>query len=454
MGTIRNILRIDKPLKSGKCPVDLIYQVSGQRKFYRTDLKLYRECWDDEKQKAVYLDKKEAKKLLPAVQYDLLPTHQDIEEANSALKILADLIGEIEKRYKMDKIPFSSEMVINQLKEKTKGSTKKEEKSNVLFEFMQKYIDDHKNTRSRTSLSVYKSVKNRLENFSKTTGRKVTFENIDYSFFQAFQNFLLQDQKILKSVKGEMKEVTVKGLNNTTVAKQLSTIKTFLNYAKTQGVEVTDKYKDFKIKRENLEVIALTSEEFEVLYNLDLSDNKRLAQIRDVFCFACTTGLRYSDLAQLKREHIRSDEIRLTVTKTKEILMIPLNPYSKAILAKYEEVYRPLPVISNQNLNYGIKDLCKLAAINEPVEIVRFRGAKRESITYPKFELIGVHTGRRTFVTLSLEKGMSAEEVMSITGHKEYKSFKRYVNVTEKRKKVVMVKAWGHNVSESKLKAV
>jgi hypothetical protein len=49
---------------------------------------------------------------------------------------------------------------------------------------------------------------------------------------------------------------------------------------------------------------------------------------------------------------------------------------------------------------------------------------------------------------------MSAEEVMSITGHKDYKNFKRYVKVTEQRKKVVMSKAWSGVVVENKLKAV
>lgn len=248
--------------------------------------------------------------------------------------------------------------------------------------------------------------------------------------------------------------VDVQNLNNTTVARQLGVVKTSLNYAKKQGVEVSDKYKDFKIKTEAVEVIALTSEEFETLYNSDLSNNKRLAQIRDVFCFACTTGLRYSDLNQLKREHIKNVEIKLTVKKTKQLLTIPLNSYSKAILARYEAMLKPLPVISNQNMNYAVKDLCKLAGIDEQIEIDRFRGTKREAITYPKYELIGVHTGRKTFCTLSLEKGMSAEEVMSISGHSDYKSFKRYVKITEQRKKVVMVKAWGGLKEVNQLKAV
>ncbi len=446
MGTIRFVHRLDKPLKNGTSPIELIYQVSGQRKYYRTELKLHPCSWDTNTQKAVYVDKKKAKAL--SVDFYSLPAYNEVEDYNDYLHKLSSLITDIEKRFKMDAISYSSEMVIEKLSAQKKSTTKKEDPSNILFDFMQKYIDDHKNTRSRTSLSVYKSVKNRLEDYSKSTGKKITFNNLDFSFFQSFQNFLYQDRKVLLQKDGEVKEKLIQGLNNTTVAKQLSTIKTFLNYAKQQGVEVTDKYKDFKIKRENLEVIALTNDEFETLYNLDLSKNKRLAETRDVFCFACATGLRYSDLYQLKREHIKSDEIRLTVQKTKELLTIPLNSYSTAILARYEGMLKPLPVISNQNLNYAVKDLCKHACINEPVEIIRFRGVKRETNTYPKYELIGVHTGRKTFCTLSLEKGMSAEEVMEISGHRDYRSFKRYVKVTEQRKKVVMHKAWGRGIEK------
>jgi len=286
-----------------------------------------------------------------------------------------------------------------------------------------------------------------LQGYEQDTKRKVTFEKIDYSFFQSFQNYLLSLTKTVDS-----KEMPL--LNNTTIAKQLSTIKTFLSYARKEGIKVSDKYRDFKIKKETLEVIALTNEEFECLYYLDLTSNKKLAHVRDIFCFACTTGLRYSDLAQLKREHIKQDEIKLTVKKTKEPLTIPLTPYSKSILAKYEEMCRPLPIISNQKLNDYVKELCQLAGISEPTEIVRFRGTKREAIIYPKYELIGVHTGRKTFATLSLEKGMSGEEVMTITGHKDYQSFKRYVKITEKRKKTVMLKAWGDELTAVKLKVV
>jgi integrase len=438
MGTIRFELRNEKTDKTGKAPVRMIYQVSGQRKYYNTGQKVPSQSWHPDKQLAIYFDKKTAKKLYPTTPYDLLFTHSEAETLNNELSDLQKQVKEIEQRFEMDKIPYSAEMVIDKLNDHKKPTTKKEAPNKILFDFIDKYIEDHKMTREAGSLTVYKSLKNHLQDYQLATKKKIAFDKIDYSFFQSFQNFLIEK----------------KGLNNTTVAKQLSTVKTFLNYAKTQGITVTDKYKDFKIKRETLEVIALTNEEFEALYYLDLSANKRLAQVRDVFCFACSTGLRYSDLNQLKREHIKHDEIRITVKKTKEPLSVPLTPYSKNILARYEAMHRPLPVISNQRLNDYVKELCSMAGISEQVEIVRFRGTKREAITYKKYELIGVHTGRKTFATLSLERGMSAEEVMTITGHRDYQSFKRYVKVTEQRKKTVMLKAWGGELSSIKLKAI
>jgi len=215
-----------------------------------------------------------------------------------------------------------------------------------------------------------------------------------------------------------------------------------LNYAKSYGYTVSENYRDFKIKRDELEVIALTQDEFELIYGFDFSKSKKYQSARDLFCFSCSTGLRYSDIKQLKREHIYDDEIRIKVIKTRENLSIPLNKYSREILIKYSEYLKPLPNLSNQKLNKYLKAICQIAGINDCIEIIRYKGAKRIEETLPKYSLITAHTGRRTFVTLSLEKGMNAEEVKSITGHKDYKSFSRYVKVTEKRKILVMQKTW------------
>lgn len=76
------------------------------------------------------------------------------------------------------------------------------------------------------------------------------------------------------------------------------------------------------------------------------------------------------------------------------------------------------------------------------VAIHRYRGAERIDSKIPKYELITTHTARRTFITLSLEKGIRPEVVMSITGHKDYKTFKAYIKITDTVKKEELLKAW------------
>jgi len=441
--TIRFWLRTDRANQNGTAPIHIIYQVKGQRRYFAIpDILILPINWNADEQRAVYVQKKDAK----GVPDDKLLTSSEVKSVNETMDDLVTDIKSLENGFKDRNLSITSQMVVDALKDMKRPDTKKGSPDSVLFDFIDKYISDHNETRVKGSLSVYRSLKAHLLAYQAEKKAIVTFDNIDYSFFQSFQNFLIGRKKI---VAGQV----VPMLNNTTIAKQLSTIKTFLNYAKVQGVEISDRYKQFKIKKDTLEVIALTEQEFDKLFNLDLTANKRLAQVRDVFCFACTTGLRYSDLALLRRENIKADKIKLTVKKTKEPLTIPLTPYSKVILAKYTAQHQPLPMISNQKLNDYVKELCKLADIIEPIEIVRFRGTKRESTSYPKYELVGVHTGRKTFASLSLEKGMSAEEVMAITGHKDYKSFQRYVKVTEPRKEVAMSKAWG-TIKASNLKAV
>ncbi|WP_018613997.1 hypothetical protein [Segetibacter koreensis] len=70
------------------------------------------------------------------------------------MKAFSLKIAEIEKRFELDKIPYSSQMVVDKLKEQTKVATKKEVVSNLLFDFMDNFIEENKSSRERGSLSV------------------------------------------------------------------------------------------------------------------------------------------------------------------------------------------------------------------------------------------------------------------------------------------------------------
>jgi integrase len=435
MGTIRFELRKDKIDKEGKAPIRLIYQISGQRKFYSTDQKTYPENWDEKNQQAIYV----RKGLLMEV---------DVKKLNNKIFDLKRDIEKIEGKFESNATVYSSEMVLKALVDKDKPVVKKDASTKELLAFIDRYIGDHENLRVKGSLSVYKSLKAHLAAYEQATRKAVSFSAIDYQFFQSFQNFLVSKTK-------EVDGKRVKALNNITIAKQLSTLKTFLNYAKSAGIDVSGTYGTFKVKRENdLEVISLTRAEFETIHSFDFSANKALERVRDVFAFSCVTGLRYSDLAQLRWEHIKEDSINLVAQKTTHQTKIPLNPYSIAILKKYEGEPRPLPVISNQRSNEHLEKICKLAGINAPVEIVRKHGAERVVKVYPKYELVRMHAGRKTFASLSLEAGMAAEHVMKIGGWKSYVSFKRYMNLSDDSTQTAMLAAWGGKVVTPKLKAV
>lgn len=447
IGTTRFELRKGVSAKNDKLPISLIYSLKGVRKRYSTGQTILSEYWNAKDQRAFYIPQREAKKILSHLPANSLLTEVEVNEINDVLDSIELNVKAIEDRYLALKTPFSANMVIAELSNSKPDAIKVEEKTDLVFDYIDKYISEHEASREPGSLSVYKSVKNHLKAYQDATRHKVTFEKIDYSFFSKFQTFLINRTKT--DSKGNKSPM----LNNTTIAKALSTLKTFLSYARKEGIKVNDSYRDFTVKREKLEVIALEQNELQSLIEFDLSNNKRLEKVRDIFVFACATGLRFSDVQQLKREHLDKDSINIVVKKTKTGLTIPLNIVSASVLDRYSDLHKPLPTISNQRINEYIKELCQLAGIDKPIEIVRFHGKKRVTNTFPKYELISFHNARKTFVTLSLERGMSAEEVMTISGHEDYKSFKRYVNVTEKRKKVVMLKAWGAP-KESNLKVV
>jgi hypothetical protein len=83
---------------------------------------------------------------------------------------------------------------------------------------------------------------------------------------------------------------------------------------------------------------------------------------------------------------------------------------------KYKDKPESLQIISNQKINEYLKELYELGGINHPIILTKYRGVERIEYTKPKYDFVSSHTARRTFVTLSLEKGMRPEIVMKLTG--------------------------------------
>lgn len=132
----------------------------------------------------------------------------------------------------------------------------------------------------------------------------------------------------------------------------------------------------------------------------------------------------------------------LRTQKTKQPLEIPLNQYALAILDRYRKAGK-LPLISAQKTNAYVKEACQIAGINDTMTVVHYRGNERIERTAEKWTFIASHTARRTFVTLSLERGMRPETVMKITGHTDAKMLKKYIVLSSNVAQKEMQQVWG-----------
>ncbi len=271
------------------------------------------------------------------------------------------------------------------------------------------------------------SVFNFFVEFQKDQKVKITFRNIDDNLFEKLKRYAFDKKKY----------------SNNTFAKTIKTLKTFLNWATKKKYYTGKEHLEFKAPERDVTPITLTIDEFKTLYDYSF-ESKKLQRVRDIFCFGCVTGLRYSDLNQLHRENIQGDYIVVTMKKVKEVVKIPLNKYSREILQRYQDqsVYA-LPRMSNQKLNDYIEEICEKAEINSPVIIDSFRGNVFTQTTVPKYKVITAHVARKTFVTISFYLDMNMKYVQSITGITQEKTLRKYLDIADEMKKTAMDNTWG-----------
>src|ERR1035437_1604352 len=273
----------------------------------------------------------------------------------------------------------------------------------------------------------FAATKNHLKNFDST----LSFESFDESKLSDYVDYL-RDKKDMR---------------NSTIGKQIGFLKWFLRWSSKKGYNQNIAYDTFKPKLKNTpkKVIFLTWKELTKLREYQIPETKQdLERVRDVFLFCYFTGLRYSDVHNLRSSDIKPEHIEVTTIKTADSLIIDLNNHSKAILEKYKDVHfeehKALPVISNQRMNDYLKELAELAGIDELVGETYYKGNERIDTVTPKYALLGTHAGRRTFICNALSLGIPAQVVMKWTGHSDYKAMKPYIDVADDIKANAMSK--------------
>ena len=361
---------------------------------------------------------------------------QSASEINAALLGYYTELQEIFKRFEVAEIMPSpaevKEVFNNRYEQNEKTELVSADTSNVPSNFYEAFDDfvrvcGRQNDWTHSTFEKFAAVKNHLKNFRS----ELSFDFFDEEGLTEYVQYLREVREMRKS----------------TIGKQLSFLKWFLRWSFKQELHQNNAYDTFKPKLKDTQkkIIFLTWEELNRLREFKIPPTKQaLERVRDVFLFQCFTGLRYSDVFNLRRSDIKGDHIEVTTVKTSDSLIIELNDHSRAILEKYKDVEfendKALPVITNQKMNDYLKELAELAEINEPVRQTYYKGNERIDEVTPKYALLGTHAGRRTFICNALALGIPPQVVMKWTGHSDYKAMKPYIDIADDIKANAMSK--------------
>ncbi len=265
----------------------------------------------------------------------------------------------------------------------------------------------------------YISTLNVLTDDHNALNIELSFEDINMDFYESFMNYLL----------------TIKKFAPNTIGGHIKEIKVFMNYGLDRGYTENrgHLHRKFSKPEETAETIYLNDNDLSILYELDLSKTAYLDRVRDLFLIGCYTGLRFSDLSQLSQDKFikGGTQLRVKTIKTGETVVIPLHWTVKEIVKKYNGG-TPRP-ISNQKMNVYLKKLCNIEHFREKVVLNKTKGGLSFEQKKEKWELVTVHTARRSFATNMYLAEVPAISIMKITGHRTEKAFMKYIKITQEQ---------------------
>jgi len=265
------------------------------------------------------------------------------------------------------------------------------------------------NDYSEGTLKHYKTTRERLVEFFKTNFSRndLPLSMVDYNFLNSFDLYLKT-------------ELWLKPNTALTYHKHLKKV---LNTAIAMNLIFHNPYSLFKVTRNETHRDYLTIQELEQIKNKEIC-TLRMEIIRDVFVFACYTGLGYAELNILTAYHIHDGDdggewIIIDRNKTDIRCRIPLLPQAKSILQKYENFPinknrgKLLPMRSNQKMNEYLKELAGICGIKKN---------------------LSMHVARHTFATsVTLANGVPIETVSKMLGHTSLKTTQIYARIVDSK---------------------
>lgn len=353
--------------KSGYCPLRCRITYKGEKYEFSTGEFVKPDCWNSKHQTAK-------------------PLVQENQKINTALSLIKNKINQAYLLLVHSNVDFSLDEIVTYLKPQPKVEEKQ------IISFFDEYIIE---LRKRIGYDYklptiwkYEQSRNLLADYLRSIRKKdYPVKDLDLNFITKYELFLKVDKKLAVA----------------TVYKTIQRLKKVTTVALQRELINKDPFISYKFTRPKTEVQFLTQDDLNLLSERSLNQ-RRLEDVRKMFLFCCYTGLAYSEMENLKWEHISPGSTDMTFIsmireKTSKKLFIPLMDVPVEILDYYksEESEFVFPRLSNQKFNSYLKEVADIVGIEKRV-------------TH--------HMARKTFATtVLLYNDVPMEIVSEILGH-------------------------------------
>lgn len=378
---LKAVLRSDLPSKNGLYRIDLVVYHLGKQNKVSTDKNVALKDWDKTKRR-------------------ILSPSKDASLVN---KYLSSQQAKFDK-YMATKDAMDEEISLEEIKNLLKGksSDKTNPEKMLITEIFDMYLSklNTDNKRNNTIRNM-KSAKTIICEFAeKKYKNSATISKINFNFIENMKAYLKTERKN----------------SDATINKRLRNIRAVIKYANKKGYKVEDPFKDISLKSSEPKKIYLNDVEYGRFKNLELPKYvpEGMVMAKQLFIFSCETGLRYSDVMDLKWEHIngKMEMLKKRQVKTNNEVCVPLNDLPKMIIEKLgnkDSKTFVFPKITNQSLNRNLKELAELAKIEK-------------HLTF--------HVARHTFASC-LGKTFTNSIVMRLLGDSDPTMANVYVNMDD-----------------------
>lgn len=298
------------------------------------------------------------------------------------------------------------------------------------YDFFKDYLRHRINKGNRlsdNSLKSHKNTFNLCKEFQCKKKKRWDVETLNKAFYDAFINFLLID----------------KNLVDTTIQGHVKRLKSFL---RSTYPDLNLQFISYRcLQQANDSIIYLLESELTVLKEAKL-ERSSFVKVRDLFLFCCFTGMRYGDSQRYHPSWEDDGILDFRMHKTGGKAYPPLYGYTKEILNRWGGIP---PRISGQKYNQYLKEMFNHLELDRMIPLMdkqlnpSGKGYKLLEKHYKLSEVVSSHVARKTFITITLSKGIALQDVMKMSGHSDFRAMRPYIAISKKHLKTVS-KRWNN----------